>query len=301
MKKVEFLGWVNLVQAKIGANLICEGTTFNYPRGSALLAFDVNIKGNVFLEDLTVRGSINFQSASIHGMFYWKNKEGKSAPTLLNLQGADVQTLKLDAIKNCPELVVEFNELTYHWIVNILTTTPCLLELLSRQKDFFSQPYLQLAKVLQGSGREKEALKVLIAKEEKRLKQPDLPLSEKVWMRISGPLMDYGYSPLKVLGIAFLLSLLCWVVFIFAWHRDSIISDTWLPPSKKSKSFYVYLLLFCYAVDALIPIIKLGWSNSFKPSEESAGIRVWIGTYKILGWLLSIVLLAGLTKLIPNI
>ena len=81
------------------------------------------------------------------------------------------------------------------------------------QNRFVPQPYEQLAAVLQNSGNSNASREILVEKERQYARLSELAVSEWIWYRILGPLIDYGYRPWKALWLAFFIIILGVIVF----------------------------------------------------------------------------------------
>lgn len=165
---------------------------------------------------------------------------------------------------------------------------------------YIPQPYEQLAKCLRSMGYDREAIKVAIAKQERRRKFASLDL----WSRIAATLLKwvigYGYRPYLALGWMTLTILLGWLVSLKADQLQIMVPVSNL---KNINDFSFNPLL--YSIDTLIPVVDLSQAKYWIPissSSSSAMLSVLICIYYrmhiLLGWLLSTLALVGFTGLI---
>lgn len=188
-------GEVRLLGARIGGQLNCEGGRFNNSTGVAFNAENIEIKGSVLLwNEFKADGMVSLSNAQIGGQlncnggsfnkseglafsmqginvsvaFVWKNIKIPNGS--ISLSDAKVGSL-VDDLASWPEHErVYLNGFDYARITSSSTDAASRLEWLSRGDtwvgEFFPQPYVHLAKVLREMGHERDARKVLIAKED---------------------------------------------------------------------------------------------------------------------------------------
>jgi hypothetical protein len=187
------------------------------------------------------------------------------------------------------------------------------LRWLALQAGFYPQPYLQLAKVLRESGDEQGAIQVLIAEEDARYHQFGL------LGRFTGAFLNatigYGYQPLRTIGWSLLVVLFGWSV-VWGAKRAGVMRATW-PENAPSSSEpdYEDLHPFLYSLDVFLPFVNLHQEHYWWPDSKTSGqsalfgyqltlsgslVRYYLWLQVISGWLLSAILVAGLTGLMRS-
>jgi hypothetical protein len=178
---------------------------------------------------------------------------------------------------------------------------------------FHLQPYRQLAKVLRQSGDDPGAIQVLMAEEDARYRQFELP------GRIAGDFLratiGYGYKPLRTVGWSLLVVLIGWSVVGLA-KRAGVMRPTWPENAPhSSEPHYEDLHAFLYSLDAFLPFVNLHQEHYWWPNSQLSGecailghqfnlrgslVRYYLWLQVISGWLLSAILVAGVTGLMRS-
>ncbi len=178
---------------------------------------------------------------------------------------------------------------------------------------FHLQPYRQLAKVLRENGDEPGAVQVLIAEEDARYRQFGL------FGRTAGAFLKatigYGYQPLRTIGWSLLVVLIGWSV-VWTGKRAGVMRATWPENApRSSEPHYERLHPFLYSLDVFLPVVNLHQEHYWWPDSESTGpctlfgyefrlrgslVRYYLWLQVISGWLLSAILVAGLTGLMRS-
>lgn len=175
-------------------------------------------------------------------------------------------------------------------------------------QEFRPQPYEQLASVLQKSGLEDDAKKILIAKNEDRVKWgPQLTLSEFIWYRIFGPIIGYGYKPLDALWWIGAFILIGFLIFKVG-HKAGVIVQT-------EKKEYEKFNALVYSIEMFVPVLDLYMKKYWIADANKSGtlklkklsltikgkyIRGYMWIHIGLGWLLTTLLIVGLTGLVKT-
>lgn len=177
---------------------------------------------------------------------------------------------------------------------------------------FHLQPYRQLAKVLRQSGDDRGAIQVLIAQEDARYRQFGLP------GRIAGDFLKatigYGYKPFRTVGWSLLVVLIGWAVVWMA-KRAGVMRATWPENAPSSEPHYENLHPFLYSLDAFLPFVNLHQEHYWWPNSQLSGecailghqfrlrgslVRYYLWLQVMSGWLLSAILVAGVTGLMRS-
>jgi len=317
-------GEVNLVCATIGGNLDCHSGRFINPNGIALRANGLYVKNNAFFGQFMAEGEFSLVDAEINGFFYWMGL-ASTENVRLDLRLAKIGTLR-DEQQSWPEK----GELFLHGLVygEIHNTAPrdaeSRIDWLQRQVDFNPQPYEQLAEVMHAAGAREVVRKVLIARENDRLVSTEMAFYENILYSIYGILLDYGYYRWKPL----LLGLVCIALgsaFFGLGYRGGLItphsessyvkkSGSTVDCGTKSRELsdvYPKFNFLVYSIDTFVPLVDLHQSKYWLPNANRghevskikglhAGglLRLYLWIHIVLGWLLSTLLVVGLTGLV---
>ena len=174
------------------------------------------------------------------------------------------------------------------------------------------QPYRQLAKVLRETGDEPGALEVLIAEEDARYLK--FGFLGALWGGFLKWTIGYGHRPLLAIAWSLAVVLLGWGLVRTA-ERAGVMRPTW--PENRPANFdrYERLSPFLYSIDVFVPFVNLHQERYWWPDADAAGqlailgrkIRIsgrWLRRYLwlqiIAGWILSAILVAGVTGLLRN-
>lgn len=298
-------GEVYLVGATIGRQLACTGGQFINPNGKAINADSLKVKGSVFLNDgFKAEGKIDLVNAEIGGCFKWHKVDSPGKVTL-DLRFATVGILndEPNSWPNKGKLLL--NGLTYSdFFDNCPKDAESRIEWIRRQYNkksvsFHPQPYEQLAEVLQKNGHENDAKKVLVTKNKDKVKWgPKLTFSECLWYRIFGPMIGYGNRPLwafykGLCGVWFVGSILFWILvgwilFLIEHRKYPAIDST----NNKSPKFNSLV----YSIDTFVPLVNLYQAKYWLPKGRCLRLYHW--THIVFGWILTTLLVLGLTGLI---
>jgi len=214
------IGEVDLSMAKVGGQLICTGGEFKNEKGLALAAEGIYVQEDILLDDnFHAIGEVDLYSAKIGGKLdctdgifenengtaiyiedchingefiaKWKKLSGK-----LVLDKAKISKISIESDSEKWPQKVSLNGFEYEKFSDEMDWK-ILLEWIKRQDSFYSQPYTQLAKVLKNYGRDKEAIQVLIEREERKT----LGSLIKIWENLREIIRKKLKSGLKVLKI----------------------------------------------------------------------------------------------------
>ena len=329
-------GEVNLVGATIGGKLNCKNGRFINPNRIALQANSLHVKNNAYFDKFMVEGEFSLVDAEINGFFYWMGLASREN-VRLDLRSAKVGTLH-DEKESWPGK----GELFLHGLVyneihdNAPRDTERRIDWLQRQyddkaekneKQFRPQPYEQLTAVLRKSGQDEDARKILIAKNKDRARLTELTTwSEKLWYRVLGPRIGYGYRPLNALWGVLVFVVLGWFFFGIG-YRGGLIT----PHSESAyveRSFKNFVLgtrsrelsdvhpkfnFLVYSVDTFVPLIDLHQSKYWLPNANLGAelfniqgitlhtgglLRLYLCIHIVMGWVLTTLLVVGLTGLV---
>ncbi len=335
-KKIRFKanGEVKLCGATVKGRLQCSGGVFNnavaYSEpGYALIAEGINVRDSVLLNDsFSANGIVNFFNARIDQTFLLENVI-KNPGFKLFLTNAYAETMVVYESGWPVKEMLDIKDFTYeNFIYHLPKTkkTQKVIEWLELNEPPFSpQPYRLLAKVLENKGREIEARDIRIEMNNQlRKESPDK--KRRIWLSFTGWLIGYGYKPFKVWKIALVIWLLGALFYMFGNQLQVM-----QPYSKFAHQdydrhvfeLYEYHPKFCalvYSLDVFLPIVNLHQEESYRPATEppldykenvltdwlvdpvrrATGyfLIIWMYFQILSGWLLTTMLVGGLTGLI---
>jgi hypothetical protein len=251
-------GGISLAGASIGGQLVFSGAHLHGKDGPALSAEGLTVTGMMVCDQkFRADGGISLAGASIGQLQDEKEswpKPEKSLPKPLELDGLTYSGLTDMHVKD-----------RLQW-----------LEL----SPYRAQPYEQLAAYYQQQGEDRQARRVLLAKQRARRKQ-HRPLL-RGWGWLQDGLVGYGYAPGRALLLLALAFVTGWVVF----HSHH-------PPPVNPVAHPTFNAAL-YTVDVLVPAPGLGQASDWDP--HGAELAVAAGLH-ILGWLLAITVIAAITRL----
>jgi hypothetical protein len=186
------LGAVRLSGAHIG-RLDCSSATITNPSGPALNGEHLQVGSNILLRaGFTAYGAGELGAVQLSGAHIGGQ---------LNCSGAVVES------RSDPQHQWTLDGLTYPrlplhplgkgitgWLDLLRTATPA----------YAAQPYQQLASVYRAGGHERDVRQILIAQRQAQLDRGVLIGRDRLWARITGLTLGYGYQPWRAL--LFLLS-----------------------------------------------------------------------------------------------
>jgi sRNA-binding regulator protein Hfq len=311
-------GEVCLVTATIGGNLECQGSQFIKPTGGALYGDGLKVAGSVFLDDdFKAEGEVELTSMTIGRFFRWKGVDSPENVEL-DLRYAKIGILWDDKNSWPKSGKLFLDGLAYDAIYEEAPTdVNSRIEWLRLQYDgeaegdkdqFRPQPYEQLAAVFRRSGRDIDAKKILIAKNEDKERLTKLTLGQWLWYRVFGPIIGYGYQPWRALWIGLLFVLLGWLLFR-AGYRAEVITAV-----KQGEDASGGFSALVYSFDVFVPLVDLRQASHWLPNAKRKGelrvsekfrlpvsgkvLRCYMWFETVAGWVLTMLLVAGLTGLV---
>lgn len=142
--------------------------------------------------------------------------------------------------------------------------------------------FTQLAAFYRREGREEDAGRVAIKKEQRR--RAGLALPARSWSHLLYWTVGYGYRTWWATGWLVLVFAIGWIVFDQAQMRET-------KPSADLPAFQPAI----YALDALLPIIDLGQQGGRTPTGFA---QWWLWISIIAGWVLTTAIVAALSGLL---
>ncbi len=281
-------GEVRLLGADIGGNLSCVGARFENPGGDALNAENMRVNGALFWRELAAppEGRVNFGHARVGQLV---DDEGSwPASGNLILDGFVYGAIGGAAPRTALERL--------RW-----------LQLQPEEPVVRRQPYEQLVRVLRQMGREEDAREIAIAKQKVIRKSDEAGWLRSLWMGFLGITIGYGHKPWRALLFMAFFLVLGAAVFSVAHDRQVMVPSKVqvldpTPYIKCTKS-YPCLQPIVYSLDAFLPIVDLHQEKYWLPDvSKNYGwlYRVYLWLHIIFGWILTTVLVAGLTGLVKK-
>lgn len=292
------VGQARMVGAKIGGQLSMVGSQF---------LGEVTMQGNLIGEALLL-GFVKTESRNhINKSKNYFNVHFCEVGTILDIRGAkfgselDLTGTKVDSLL-CgrgdvpPQL--KLDRFTYNHLGGIgwktgeqkddqkedqkgerMTDWPAswFVDWLARQKDYSPQPYEQCAKVLREEGQPGKANDVLYAGKERE--RENAPWPQRIWLNILKYTIGYGlgFKNLRVL----------------AWAVPLVMIGAGYFAQTKAGAPFSWPERYAYSFDMLLPVIEL--TKSHGDVLITGWQKYYFYFHKLMGWLLSFFLIAGLT------
>ena len=290
-------GTIRIISARIDASMVIQGVVRN-DDGQALIVQKAVISSSMSIADTEIRANtrqpaVEIDDSLVGGSLIFRaeklvNRGRGYALSLSSTKVGDLLKLDLPTLLKC---TVTVNGLTYPEPPD--DTGAWLTLLRERNFRYEAQPYQQLAAVHRAAGHEHTARKVLIA-QQRDLRHRGDP-GNKLWHRILGLTLAYGYKPSRALAgllITFLLALcLVWT----AGAHDGLTPAKDRPADACSPVNRISL-----AADLAIPLVKLGGTPRCELANGPAGQWAtgagWV--IQILGWSFATLSVAGFTGLV---
>ncbi len=190
-------GMVSLLGARIGGQLVCIGVSLHNETGHALNAQSAQVRGDAFLRDAVTTGEVSLLGAEIGGVLdcshaemrnpdgYLLNaqrlvvKEGFIWRRLKDLSGAvDLTSAHVGDLWDDPESWAKCDRLylsgfiydVLHGGIDVDDRLAWLQKGAVSRREFYPQPYEQLAKLLRDTGHRSDARAIMVAKEKEQRK-----------------------------------------------------------------------------------------------------------------------------------
>lgn len=150
-----------------------------------------------------------------------------------------------------------------------------------READFALQPYTQLAGFYREQGRDTDSRDVAFERECRRGKR--LGLAGHSWNLFLRFTVGHGYKPLRALPLLVVLIVFGTLLFS-SFHSDGRL--------QAAKAGHPPFIAAMYTVDRLVPVVSLGLRDDFHPSGAA---EWWAFLYTLVGWALTVAIVAGVT------
>jgi uncharacterized protein YjbI with pentapeptide repeats len=197
------LGTVRLSGAVLGSQLNLTAAWLANPEGPALVADYLRTGSNVILnrgfhaEGRHETGTVRFVGARIGGRLVCAGGHAFGAAPedlVLNVSEVHVHGEVLLPAAFTPGLL-QLDGLSYDGSPRHATLAEWLDTLAHRTSHYASQPYFQLAAAHRAAGHERDVRRIHIARQRDLLRRGELDVWGRLWHRITGLTVGYGYRP----------------------------------------------------------------------------------------------------------
>lgn len=182
-------GSVNATGAKIKSNVECSNGKFSNKDSSFILKSSTIDDSLIMNENTKISGELDLRFAKIRML--WDEKNSWPEQNKLLLDGLFYQRIFEQEKLNPRERI--------QWI--------------RLEKNFYPQPYEQLASLYRKSGKYEEAKEVMIASKEDPRRLKKHTYLERFLHYLLGLTLDYGHSPWKILYYAIPIIITGWTIF----------------------------------------------------------------------------------------
>ncbi len=294
--KIHVNGSAVIAEARVGAAVFVQDANFSGPHMETIGAF---------------RGFYGFNALGMSTkILVWQNVALEDG-AVLNLDGASVDDFFDDPHSWPAPGKLSLNGFTYEHLG--VADASSRLRWLALQPEYHPQPYRQLAKVLREQGDEEGAIAVLVASED--LRYASYGRASALWGDFLNATIGYGHRPLRTIGWSLLVILIGWPIVWMA-KRAGVMRPTFpenIPHSSEPDYEELHPLL--YSLDAFLPFVDLHQEHYWWPNSKAAGdctvfghkfrlggslVRHYLWLQIFSGWLLSAILIAGVTGLMKS-
>jgi hypothetical protein len=249
------VGRVALTSARINGSLAFNNSQLENKDGGALDAEELSVTGKIYFIKMRVDGIISLADAKISQL----SDDMESWPEHINLDGLVYESIA--------DIGIDFR-----------------LDWLGRSSGYRPQPYEQLAASYRKLGSDRQARRVLLAKQ--RAGRRQRPHLLRGWGWLQDALVGYGYAPGRALAL-----------LAGAFAGGWLLFRSYQPPPLVDPSTHPVFNAALYTLDVLIPDGGLGDAADWAPH----GIELWMASgLHILGWLLAITVIAAITRSISR-
>jgi cytoskeletal protein CcmA (bactofilin family) len=217
---------------------------------------------------------------------------------------------------------------TEQWLMSAAVRKKCLRRKERvRQKQFRPQPYEQLAAVLRKMGHEREARRLMIAKNRDRARSTRFLHQGWWWYNFFGRFIGYGYAPWRAFAISLALILIGFGLFQSGYRHGLVLpakegayvknSDKGIEipmDGRKVSKDYPAFNAFVYSLESFTPLLKLDQTANWAPNTNSpplvsigsfsvhAGglLRSYLYCHIVAGWLLTSLWVGAVTGLVKS-
>jgi hypothetical protein len=278
---------VHLPGARIGGDLDLTGAELTASDG-ALLGMDLQVDGNVLLEGGFRATSeryiaVRIRGARIGGQLVLRDGEVVGSRAALDVKQVKVG-MELFLAADFADGRVELDGLTYAGLPRESGLDEWLDLLANRTPAYATQPYAQLAAAHQAAGHERDVRRIRIAQHRDLLRRGRLTRWGRVWHRITGATVGYGYRPATAL---------LWLLGTLAVSAAVVLGSGAVRCSGVEQ--------IGYALNAAAPLVKTDAVQKCQvATTTTAGqlvvVAMWI--LQLLAWAFATLFVAGFTGLV---
>ncbi|NUT92051.1 MAG: hypothetical protein HOY78_08460 [Saccharothrix sp.] len=289
---VRAFGTVRLDGARVGGSVRCHGARLS-AEDSALLGVDLQVDENLFLgegfEAATTSdrvAAVRIRGARLGGQLVVRGCSLRGSTAL------DVKQVRAGMeILFSPTLLhggIDLDGLTYAGVPRDATVDEWLDMLATRTPSYASQPYLQLAAAHQAAGHERDVRRIRVAQQRDLLRRGRLTRWGRLWHRVTGATVGYGYRP--AMALVWLLGTLLTAVLLVA----GIAGPAGLVRSCSTVD------QIGHALNAVTPLAKPEGVKCQITTSTGLGSAVVVSTWvlQLLAWAFATLFVAGFTGLV---
>lgn len=347
LQDVEVNGRVQASALRAGGQVDLTGSKLTNFAGEALVLYQADISGDVILEGVEARGQVSVPGAQLAGqlvLFGAKLRSPDPDESSLDLSDTTVDTLLLDetfiaegrtdlsfatirilsvgdyrpatglpplsgahgwTVRQIHGFLRTDRRTARAWLATIET-----LPQIDNRREFFSQPWKEMAKIYDQIGQPEDARRIRFWAAHRTTRVAPLPSKLVRWPY--GLLVGYGYYPLIVLG--WLAALWLTVLILCSLHApaftptdsdfavvtittDNRFEEVRVTGATAPPLNYPRFEPGLFAVDTAIPAAATGQANAWRITENTWLPAVFAGI-KSFAWLLTALLLAGITGIL---
>ncbi|MCS7481458.1 hypothetical protein ACFFQW_22845 [Umezawaea endophytica] len=291
-------GTVRLDGARIGGNLRGEGAHIHSATNAAFLGVDMQVDDNLFLSrgfhartDSTGLAAVRIRGSRLGGQLVLRGGKATGAIALdLKHTRAGMEILFATDVA---EGLVDLDGLTYVGVPRDATLPEWLDLLAHRTRRYASQPYLHLAAAHQAAGNERDVRRVRVAQQKDLLRRGTLTRWGRLWHRVTGATVGYGYRPaIALLWLA--ATLTAAIVLVVAVAGPSGLTRATTGPCSTVEQIGL-------ALNAATPLVKPDTQQRCQIiTTTGLGQFVVITTWLLqaLAWAFATLFVAGFTGLV---
>jgi hypothetical protein len=287
------LGAVHLRNARIGGPLSLRGARLRNNAGPCLVANGIHTGGSVLLTaGFDSNGAVDLRAAQIGGQLSCVDhrRAGSDGPALI-LRDTRIANDLLLPMSFIGTGSVDVDGLTYRGVPAAASLAEWLTLLSRHTTAYKDQPYLQLAATHQAAGHERDVRRVRIAQQKDLLRRGQLGMWGRLWQRIIGVTVGYGYRP--AVALAWLALAVAGSIVLIA----GIAGPAGLTVTAQGKPCSTVEQVGL-ALNAAIPLIKPDLQKSCQlMATTGLGQTVTIATWVLqaLTWAFATLFIAGFT------
>jgi hypothetical protein len=200
LSNVRAVGTVRLDGARLGGNLHCDGARLTADTGAAFLGVDLQVDESVVLahgfhatSTSTRYAAVRIRGARIGGQLLLRGGRA-TGPIALDVKHVQCG-MEILFPADFADGAVDLDGLTYTGLPRDSTLDEWLDLLANRTRQYASQPYRQLAAAHQAAGHERDVRRIRISQQRDLLRRGQLTRRGRVWHRVTGLTVGYGYRP----------------------------------------------------------------------------------------------------------